>query len=125
MNEQSRAVIQRIIDNHLEGWEKGDARLATQDYAEDADWTNAFGVHCKGRAEIEEFFTRRFTQAHVMGVRTEVKEMSIRFVRDDVAIVRLQTERKGQLTPSGESLGIRHTTAVRVLVNGPQGWQIV
>ena len=52
---QDEAAIQQVIANWDNGWKVFDAELATRDYAADADWTNAFGLSRKGRADVHKF----------------------------------------------------------------------
>jgi hypothetical protein len=49
----------------------------------------------------------------------------IRFIRPDVALVKTRIERRGQLMSTGEPMGTRYTTHLRVLVQGGEGWRIV
>ena len=42
------AAIMAAIDHWERAWESHDARLASADYSDDADWTNALG--CAGSA---------------------------------------------------------------------------
>jgi uncharacterized protein (TIGR02246 family) len=125
MNQQDTAIIESILDHWKQGWQNKDAHLASQDYAEDADWINAFGMHGKGRREIETILSQVFSLPHVMAGRGETQKEMIRFLRDDVALVSTQVERTGQLTPSGESLGVRRSSHLRVFARAPEGWQIV
>jgi uncharacterized protein (TIGR02246 family) len=117
--------IEHAIENWNTGWKIKDAALATRDYAEDADWTNAFGMQRRGRAEIQKMMEEVFRLPFVMGAESELADQTIRFVRPDVALVTTKVERRGQTTPSGESLGTRHTQHLRVFVRSKKGWQIV
>ena len=65
---KDRSAIFEAVENWRAAWERSDSRLATRDYAEDADWTNAFGVTCNSRAELES------TLAHISRFRTSRRE---------------------------------------------------
>jgi len=69
-NAQDEEAIKQVVANWDEGWKEFDAQLVTQDYAEDADWTNAFGVERKGRAEIHKFLADGFTRPEMRSRRS-------------------------------------------------------
>lgn len=118
-------LIEKVIENWNQGWLKKDAKLAAKDYSNDADWTNAFGMKKKGRAEIEQFLTQVFSLPFVMAGQSKSSEESVRMLRPDVALVITRVERVGQLTPTGEQLGTRQTSHLRVLLKVDGEWKII
>lgn len=125
MTNEDRAAIEKAVENWIAAWERKDAHLASQDYAEDADWTNVFGVRCRSRAELETTLTRIFSSPFAMAGRDTVVGQEVRFLRPDVALVITRVERRGQLMPSGEPMGTRQTTHLRVFERAEAGWKIV
>jgi uncharacterized protein (TIGR02246 family) len=123
MSNEDRAAIEKAVENWMAAWERKDPHLAVQDYAEDADWTNVFGVRCRSRAELETTLTQIFSSPFAMAGRDTV--VSKEFLRPDVALVRTRIERHGQFMPSGEPMGTRHTTHLRVFERTEAGWKIV
>jgi uncharacterized protein (TIGR02246 family) len=61
MTTEDRAAIEKAVENWMAAWERKDVHLAVQDYAEDADWTNVFGVWCRSRAELDATLTQIFS----------------------------------------------------------------
>jgi uncharacterized protein (TIGR02246 family) len=118
-------LFEKVIENWNQGWLKKDAKLAAKDYSDDADWTNAFGMKKKGRAEIQQFLTEVFSLPFVMAGQSKTAEQSVRMVTPNVAIVTTRVERVGQLTPTGEQLGTRQTSHVRVLLKAGNEWKII
>jgi uncharacterized protein (TIGR02246 family) len=124
-SENKRAIVE-AVESWTAAWgANANWRLATQHYAADADWTNAFGVTCKSRGELEATLAGIFSLSHVMAGRDEVAGHEIRSVRPDVVLVKTRVDRAGQLTPSGRPLGTRHTTHLRVFAQSEAGWKIV
>jgi uncharacterized protein (TIGR02246 family) len=117
-------LVEKVIENWNQGWQKKDAKLAAKDYAEDADWTNAFGMKKKGRSEIETFLSEVFSLSFVMGAQSRTVEQMVRTIRPDVALVMTRVERVGQRTPTGAELGTRQTSHLRVLVKVAGEWKI-
>lgn len=118
-------AIEAAIQQWNAGWKAKDAKLAAAAYSDDADWTNAFGFHKRGRAAIEAFLAEVFQLPFVMAASSDVAEQEIRLVSDDVALVRTRVERTGQLTPDGKPLGTRHTHHLRVFARRADKWLIV
>jgi len=120
-SKSDQALIERIIENWNNGWKTVDAKLATQDYSDDADWTNAFGMKKKGRIEIERFLNEVFSLSFV--TQSKTVEQSVRFIKPDVALVTTRVERLGQRA-TGEELEPRYTSHLRVFVKSRGSWKI-
>ena len=81
-------------------WNRHDARALAEPFAEDADFTNVFGMLATGRAAIEALhaplFKTMFTDS-----RLTVTETSIRMIRPDVAAVDVNWTMTGARDPHG------------------------
>src|SRR5690606_25137795 len=66
ITDKDRLQIEQAIENWNKAWQTKDYRLAAQDYSEEADWTNAFGMSRKGRTEIEQTLKEIFALPFVM-----------------------------------------------------------
>jgi uncharacterized protein (TIGR02246 family) len=124
-SKSDRALIEQVIENWNRAWQTNDAKLAAQDYSDDADWTNAFGMKKKGRAEIEKILAEVFSLPFVMAGQSKTAEQSVRFIKPDVALVVTRVERAGQRTPTGAELGTRQTSHLRVLMKSEGRWKII
>lgn len=124
-NAKDEEAIKQVIANWDKGWKEFDAQLATQDYAEDADWTNAFGVARKGRSEIHKFLADTFTRPDMRSRRSTPSTVVIRFVRPGVAVITSKRETVGQGTVSGGVYPTRKTHDLRVMVKEKGGWLVV
>jgi uncharacterized protein (TIGR02246 family) len=113
-SDADRAAINGALANWLAGWERKDVDLAVTDYSEDADWTNAFGMTRRGREEIREQLEIVFALDFVMAGDTVYAPPEMRFLDENMALVRTRSSREGQLSPDGESLGVRRTKHLRV-----------
>lgn len=122
---EDREAIDEAVENWIVAWERKDPHLAARDYAEDADWTNVFGITCSSRVELEATLKQMFTLPHVTAGRDAVVAQSVRFLGQNVALATTRVERRGQLMPSGAPMGTRHTTHLRVFARTEAGWKIV
>jgi uncharacterized protein (TIGR02246 family) len=85
----------------LEGaWNRHDARALGEPFAEDADFTNVFGMLARGRAAIEALhaplFKTMFTDS-----RLTITETRVRLIRPDVAAVDVKWTMTGARDPHG------------------------
>lgn len=120
-----KAEIERAIENWNTAWKIRDPRLAAQDYSDNADWTNAFGMSRVGRAEIESVLTEVFKLPFVMAGDSGTVAQDIRFIGTDHAVVSTRVERLGQRNPAGQDIGQRRTSHLRVFEKNDGIWQII
>lgn len=108
------------------GWATRDASLAVKDYAEDADWTNAFGDRFTSRDQLHEGLEFIFSLDFVMAGDSEENEYAdVRFLSKNVALIRSKLVRKGQQFQNGEVRPDRHIHHLRVLEKRDGKWVIV
>jgi uncharacterized protein (TIGR02246 family) len=119
------AAIREIIGRWDKGWADFDAALASQNYADDADWTNAFGLSRKGRPEILQFLAKIYKSPQMTPRRSTPSQSVIRFPRPDIAVAASYRETVGQKTPSGDVYPTRKTRDLRILARDSGRWVIV
>jgi uncharacterized protein (TIGR02246 family) len=97
---EDEAAIRAIIDKMTDAFNKHDAKASSQFYAPDADFVNVAGRSARGPAEIEKFgaaaHSTRLKEATI-----KTLNVTIRFIRPDVAIVHKTHEMSGFLGPDG------------------------
>lgn len=114
------------LDSWNRGWAEADAQLAVEAYAEDADWTNAFGDRVQGRDALLETLTFIFGLNFVMtGLSGENEFTDLTFLTPDVALIRSKLVRVGQQIRTGETMPDRHVHHLRVLQRRDGEWKIV
>lgn len=125
-SEADRDAILATLDSWNEGWKNRDATLAVQDYAKDADWTNAFGDRFQGREELRQGLEFIFSLDFVMAGDSQGNEFEdVAFLSPEVALLRSKLVRKGQQFQSGETMPDRHVNHLRVLQKRDGKWLIV
>lgn len=118
------AEILAAIANWERAWTIHDAELGAQDYAEDADWTNAFGMRRIGRDSIEALLEEVFRLPFVMAGNTEYEYHDLRMVAEDVVLLRSRAIRTGQQLPDGTVQQPRRINHLRVFVKRGGRWVI-
>ncbi|MDJ0760702.1 MAG: SgcJ/EcaC family oxidoreductase [Woeseiaceae bacterium] len=125
-SDADRDAILETFESWNEGWAQADADLAAQDYAEDTDWTNAFGDRFEGRDALRDGLAYIFGLGFVMAGTSAGNEFTdIEFLSPDIAIVRSKLVRTGQETSTGERMPDRHINHLRVYQKRDGRWLIV
>jgi uncharacterized protein (TIGR02246 family) len=105
-----RAVIVKMTDD----FNKHDTKALSQVYAPDADYVNVAGQSAKGPADIEKFLvaahSTRLKEANI-----KTLNLTVRFIRPDVALVRETHVTSGFLGPDGTKVPPYQETSLRVL----------
>src|SRR5438874_2047140 len=119
-------AVTSVVERNIAAFRDFDAGRVSDTYADDADWTNAFGVRRRGRADIREFLTNLFARPQFRTrAQSGPSEMSVRFAGPDVAIVQTFAEIVGQRGPNNEELPPRKLHRLMVLTKNAGEWLIV
>ena len=124
-NVSADAGIESAIDNWYEAWETKDVELAIKNYAENVDWTNAFGDRVQSQTALKELLTRIFAMNFVMSGHSENQFNDITYLAENVAIVRSKVVRTDQKWSDKSSMDDRHINHLRVFELQDGEWKIV
>lgn len=113
----------KIVESLTSAWNVHDARAFAANFAQDADFTNVFGMPATGRDAIERFhapiFETMFKDSHLTATNLRVRP-----VRADVAAVDLRWEMTGARDPMGNEWPCRRGL-INMLVTREEGdWAI-
>lgn len=122
--QKDEAAIRQAIANWDAGWRNFDDEIISRDYADDADWTNAFGVPRQGRAAIRAYLAKGLASPEWRSRRSTPSTVDIRFLKPDIAVVRSSRQTTGQKTASGQEYPVRKTHDLRVFVLKDGRWLI-
>jgi len=117
-------AVRAVVLHWQEAWTKFDASVLAEDFTDDADWQNAFGVKHKGRTAILTFMTGMFKRPNVQGRRTTWDEPKIRFLRPDVAVAYRDYRTVGHKALDGTEMPQRNTHSTWVLTKDGGKWRI-
>jgi len=121
---EDEAAVKTIVLHWQQSWDSFDASVLQGDYADDADWLNAFGVRIKGGAEIVAFVSKVVKRPNVQERHTTWDEPTIRFVRPDVAIASRDYRTVGHKTFDGKEMPQRNTHSTWLLTKDGGKWHI-
>jgi uncharacterized protein (TIGR02246 family) len=120
---EDEAAIRSVIVAMTEGFNSHDARAATVMYAPDARLVTVRGEVMQGQQAIEKglasiFSTRAKNASH------NTLDVSIRFVRSDVALAHVTNELSGLVAPDGQNLPAHQELSLRVFVKDGGQWRV-
>lgn len=123
--QQESARIVQSISNWNAGWDKKDVQLAIKDYAEQTDWTNAFGDRVQSREELKELLEEIFAMDFVMEGTDNYTNDEVEFLSEEIALLRSKNVRKGQKWSDGSLMDDRHIHHLRVFQKIQNEWKII
>jgi uncharacterized protein (TIGR02246 family) len=121
INPSDRSAIEGIVASLETAWNAGDGGRFAAPFSKDADFVTIRAEHFRGREVIAEAHDGIFRTIYAGSVNHYTVE-SVRFLRQDVALVHVQAVLDA---PSGPLAGRNHATFSTVMTREPEGWQIV
>jgi uncharacterized protein (TIGR02246 family) len=120
---QDEQAIRRVIVEMTEGFNQHDARASTRMYTTDADLITVRGERFRGTAEFEKGLASIFaTRAREATHRT--LNVSVRFIRPDVALAHVTNELSGLIGPDGQRPAPHQDLSLRVFVKEGTHWRV-
>jgi len=116
-------AIRNVILQMTEGFNKHDAKAATQMYTSDADFVNVRGDKYNGAEEIQKKLAAIFlTRAKQSTLKT--LNVSVRFVNPELAIAHVTNELSGLVDSAGLTLPSHQELSVRVFIKENNNWRV-
>jgi len=121
------AAILDILEKYESAWNTKDAKTLGSFFAEDADFSSIYGQKLKGRVVIADKHGVLFQGAHKESQQSRSpSEVTIRFVKPDVACVDSISEVTGVIMQSGTRSSMNRFLTSFVFVKNAAGvWEIV
>jgi len=120
----AKRAIGEVVGSLVASWNRHDASQFAALFAEDADFTNVFGMAVHGRRNIENMhaliFKTMFKDSHL-----DVIDTSIRFIRPDIAAVDMRWKMTGARDPSGKEWPERTGLLNLLVCEAERAWLIV
>lgn len=120
----AEASINSAIAEWDQAWEEKNLELALTYYADDCDWTNAFGDRVQSKEELEKLLGFIFNLDFVMSGKNNYGENEITFLSDEIATVRSKNVRTDQEWPDGIKMGDRIVNHLRIFELRDGKWLI-
>ena len=122
-SQMEEAAVKDVVDSLVAAWNVHDPGRFSAGFHDDADFTNVFGMHAKGRDAIERFhapiFETMFRESELTATDTR-----IRLIRPDVAGVDVRWEMIGALDPRGNEWPLRRGLMNLLVTRESGDWSI-
>ena len=115
--------IRRVVALWEDAWNRHDLPALARLFTGDADFVNVFGVHWKGRAEIQ----RMHEERHLTRFRNSIwttNDIKIGDIGDGVAVAHVTWSREGDLDFEGQPKPLMRGILTWTLVTRSEGWLI-
>jgi uncharacterized protein (TIGR02246 family) len=120
---EDEEAIMKVIAGTTEAFNKHDAKAFARFYTADAELVTVRGERMKGAAEIEKGLAAIFaTRATAATLKT--LDVSIRFIKPDVAAAHVTNEMSGVTSADGERTPPHRELSIRVLVKQSGTWRV-
>jgi uncharacterized protein (TIGR02246 family) len=115
--------IKSVIAATTDAFSRHDAKAWVKFCTSDAQLVTVRGESMNGVAEIEKGLTTIF-QTRGRNVTLKTLDVTVRFIRPDVALAHVTNQLSGLVSPEGQTLPPHHERSIRVLVKDQGGWRI-
>ncbi len=122
-NTDSEAVIRKIILDMTDGFNSHDGKAAARMYTQDARLVTVRGEAMNGQTGIEKGLTSILT-TRAKNATQHTLDVTIRFIRPDVALAYVTNELSGLVAPDGQALPAHQELSLRVFVKNDGLWQV-
>ena len=114
-------AVRKVIVEMTDGFNRHDARASTRMYLPEADLVTVRGERFRGTEEFEKGLASIFTtRAREATHRT--LNVSVRFIRPDVALAHVTNELSGLIGPDGQRPPPHQELSLRVFVKQDGAW---
>jgi uncharacterized protein (TIGR02246 family) len=120
---EDEAAIRKVIVEMTDGFNDHDGNAATRMYTPDARFVSVRGDMMTGQAAIEKGLSAILT-SRAKNAAQRTMDVTVRFIRPDVALANVTNELRGLVTPDGHALPSHRELSLRVFVKDAGVWQI-
>jgi uncharacterized protein (TIGR02246 family) len=120
---EDEAAIRKVIVEMTDGFNNHDGKAAARMYARDARFVSVRGDMMTGQAGIEQGLSAILT-TRAKNATQRMMDVTVRFIRPDVALANVTNELSGLVAPDGHVLPSHQERSLRVFVKDAGVWQI-
>jgi uncharacterized protein (TIGR02246 family) len=120
---EDEAAIRKVIVEMTEGFNNHDGQAAARMYSPDARFVSVRGDMMNGQAGIEKGLSAILTSRAKNATQRTI-DVTVRFIRPDVALANVTNELSGLVAPDGHALPSQQELSLRVFVKDAGVWQI-
>jgi uncharacterized protein (TIGR02246 family) len=124
LEEGDRSAIRAVIKGYTHAWNQNGGKGFSNGFTEDADFVNIFGMHFKGKAEIEDRHLQ-ILQNLMKGSSLKILDIRVREAKPGVAIALVHWSLDGYRNPFCEKPSeVREGLFTHVFIKEADAWKI-
>ena len=120
---EDEAAVRKVIVEMTDGFNNHDGKAAARMYTPDARFVSVRGDVMSGQAGIEKGLSAILT-SRAKNATQRTMDVTVRFIRPDVALANVTNELSGLVAPDGHALPSHQELSLRVFVKDAGVWQI-
>jgi uncharacterized protein (TIGR02246 family) len=117
------AAIRGVIAQMTDAFNRHDAAAATAMYSSDADFVSVRGDRSQSVSNVRDDLAKIF-ETRAKHATQATLDVTIRFVRPDIALAHVTNELSGLVTSDGKQLPSHRELSLRVFEKVPSGWRV-
>jgi uncharacterized protein (TIGR02246 family) len=122
-SDEDEVAIRKVIVEMTDGFNSHDGKAATRMYAPDARFVSVRGDMMNGQAEIEKGLSA-ILSSRAKNATQRTMDVTVRFIRPDVALANVTNELSGLVAPDGHGLPSHQELSLRVFVKDAGIWHV-
>jgi uncharacterized protein (TIGR02246 family) len=122
-SQEDEAAIRKVIVEMTDGFNAHDGKAAARMYAPDARFVSVRGDMMNGQPAIEKGLSS-ILSSRAKNATQRTMDVTVRFIRPDVALANVTNELSGLVTLDGHGLPSHRELSLRVFVKDAGVWQI-
>jgi uncharacterized protein (TIGR02246 family) len=120
---EDEAAVRKVIVEMTDGFNNHDGKAAASMYTPDARFVSVRGDMMNGQAGIENGLSSILT-SRAKNATQRTLDVTVRFLRPDVALANVTNELSGLVAPDGHALPSHRELSLRVFVKDAGVWQV-
>jgi uncharacterized protein (TIGR02246 family) len=122
--EADKTAVVAVVQHFVDAWNRHDMDALVSVFSEDADFVNVIGQRWIGREAIKEAHAPHHATIFKSSVLS-VQDISVRFLKPDVAVLRCIPKLSGQLDAASHILPPRYTMLTFIMMKAGDEWIVV
>lgn len=116
-------VIHTIIEDYTDAWNLYDCHGFADNFAENADFVNIYGMHFSGKAQIEERHVK-IMQGFLKGSKLTILDYKLREARPGVVVALINWKLDGFRDRNSDQTQTREGIFTQIFVKNDRWWEI-
>jgi uncharacterized protein (TIGR02246 family) len=122
--DREKTAVIAVVQHFVDAWNLHDMGAFASIFSEDADFVNVIGQRWIGREAIKKAHAANHATLFKLS-HLSIQDISVRFLKPDIAVLRCIPKLSGQLDHAGRILPPRYTILTFIMMKAGGEWPVV